>query len=305
MTAVRVKSSRLAKFRRRLFSKMGIANILWKLLRTVLIFGLCFVILYPFFAAFIDTFMSVPDLYNMHISYVPREFTMEHFHRIINGMDYMRVVMYTALYCGLIALVQMVMSASIAYGFARFKFPGHRILFALVMLVLLIPPQTMMLSLFARFRFFLGFANLINTPYPMIILAFSGLGIMNGLYIFMYRQYFRNLPIELEEAAYIDGCGVFKTFFRIIVPSSVTIMVTVFILSFAWQWTDRIYTGILSGGIDLIANRVAQEYEWNRPVINNMLHNSSALLAILPLAVFYFFAQNLFMQGIERSGITG
>ena len=297
--------SKFTRLRNRVFSKMWIGNFLWKIVRAVLIFGLCFFIIYPFFAAFIDTFKSVEDLYNIHIRYIPQQFTMEHFDRIVAGMDYMRTLIYTTLFCGAVAFIQMFICAAIAYGFARFKFPGRGILFGLVILVLLLPPQTIILSLFAQFRFFLGGFNLINTPYPMLILAATGLGIKNGLYVFMYRQYFRNLPIELEEAAYIDGCGVLQTFFRIVIPSSVAVMVTVFILSFSWMWTDSVYTGIFAGGIDLMVNKVALEMVVHRPVITSMLHNSSALLAVLPLAGFYLVAQNFLLQGIERSGITG
>ena len=296
---------RMRKFRRRVFNKYFVGKLCWKILRTVIIFGLCFVILYPFFATFIDTFKSVADLNNHNIRYIPRQFTMEHFHRIIDNMDYLRTLGITVVFCGAVAILQTFSSALIAYGFARFKFRGRGILFAMVIMTLVIPPQTMILSLFTRFRFFMGIFNLINTPYPLLIMAATGLGIMNGLYIFMYRQYFRNLPLELEEAAYIDGCGTLKTFVKIIVPASTTIMITVFLLSFSWQWTDTVYVGIFSGDIQLMTNRVGGIMEMHRPAMDIMLRNSSAILAVIPLAFVYILLQNFFIQGIERSGITG
>ena len=155
-----------------------------------------------------------------------------------------------ALYVG---LTQMVVALLVGYGFARFKFRGSRVLFACVILTLVVPPQTILIPLYLRFRYFdiLGIfkaitghsLKLIDTYWCQILLSATGLGWKNGLYIYLMRQYFRGVPKALEEAAYIDGARTFKAFVKIMVPSALPMMLTVFLFSFSWQWTDTFYTG--------------------------------------------------------------
>lgn len=305
MTVGRMVRKKLRRTRYKYISWNGLGLILWKVLRTVIIMGLCFVIIYPFFAKFMNTFKSVNDLYNTNLKYVPQHFTMEYFNKILKDMDYWKTALNTTLFCLTTSLLQTLMSALVAYGFARFKFKGRGLLFGLVILTLIVPPQTMIIPLYTRFRFFLGSINLINTVYPMIILSATCLAIKNGLYIFMFRQFFRNLPKELEEAAYIDGNNPFQTFLKIIIPTSLTMLATVFVLSFCWQWTDTIYSSLFMSNLPLMVNKAGAVYDFTVPIVDAMLKNSSAVIAVLPLAVLYIFAQNLFVQGIERSGITG
>lgn len=295
----------LRRSRYKYISWSGLGLILWKVLRIVIIMGLCFVIIYPFFAKFMNTFKSVNDLYNTNLKYIPQHFTMEYFDKIIRDMDYWKTAANTTVFCLTTSLLQTLMSALVAYGFARFQFKGRKLLFGLVILTLIVPPQTMIIPLYTRFRFFLGSINLINTVYPMIILSATCLAIKNGLYIFMFRQFFRNLPKELEEAAYIDGNNTLQTFFKIIIPTSMTMLATVFVLSFCWQWTDTVYSSLFMSNLPLMVNRAGAVYDYMIPIVDAMLKNSSAVIAVLPLAVLYIFAQNLFVQGIERSGITG
>ncbi|MBP3389315.1 MAG: carbohydrate ABC transporter permease, partial [Clostridia bacterium] len=172
------------------------------------------------------------------------------------------------------------------------------------------PPQTIMIPLYETFRYMVipgVFSNgMINTIAPMIILSLTGLGLRNGLYIFMFRQSFRNMPKELEEAAYIDGCGAFGTFFKIMLPSARPIIVTVALFSFSWQWTDTFYNDLFFPTQTVLASSVyLLENVYDEAILNSMLQNVGAILAILPLAIFYLFAPRAFVQSVERSGIVG
>ncbi len=296
---------RATRFRMKYLSARGGGRILWIILRTVIIFGLCFIILYPYFTKITDMFKSVKDLYNANIKYVPQHFTTEYFYRCLNSMDYLKTCLYTGGFCLLIAVIQTFVSTLVAYGFARFRFKGAGLLFGLVILTMIVPPQTIMIPLYTKFRFFLGRYRLIGTIAPSVILSLTCLGIRNGLYIFMMRQFLRNIPRELEEAAYIDGYNLFQTFIRIILPSSITMMTVVFVLSFCWQWTDTVYSSMFMNGLPLMVNKAGAVSDLTIDVLNGMLKNSAAMLAVVPLALLYFCLQNLFIQGIERSGITG
>jgi multiple sugar transport system permease protein len=223
-------------------------------------------------------------------------------------MKYVSTLIYTAGFCALAAAQQTAISAVTAYGLARIRFRGNGQIFAQVILTLLVPPQTIIMPLFVKFRFFLGFMNLINTPWPSLILSASGLYLKNGLYIFLFRQFFRNFPKELEEASYIDGYNTFQTFVKIIIPASITMITTIFLLAFCWQWTDTVFTRIFWPGARLMTNMSSFLVSWDYeiyPLYMPMIQNAAAVLAVLPLGVLYIFAQKLFTRSIERSGITG
>lgn len=164
--------------------------------------------------------------------------------------------------------------------------------------------------------FSLNFAqgtNLINTYAPMILLSATGLAFKNGLYIFMLRQFFRGIPDSLEESAYIDGSGTFRTFIQIILPMSVPMMITVFIFAFSWQWTDDFYTSLFfPAGKTLLMPEIVDKIPPSLDTAGAIkadfeaaIRNTSGLLIIAPLVVMYLFCQRFIVQGIERSGITG
>jgi multiple sugar transport system permease protein len=212
----------------------------------------------------------------------------------------------------------------IGYGFAKFKFRGNTLLFYCVIFTMVVPHQALRLALFQKFRYFDIYGliemitgkniNLINTYWPLAILSLGGLAFKNGLYIFLMRQFFRGVPDELEEAAYVDGSGVFKTFLKIIVPLSVPMMITVFIFAFSWQWTDDFYTKIFFTKASThlmphIVEKIPASLEATgfaaAGVYESAIINTGALLIILPLVIMYCFCQRYIVQGIERSGIVG
>ena len=157
--------------------------------------------------------------------------------------------------------------------------------------------------------------NINNTYFPLLILSAAGLAFKNGLYIFLLRQFFRGVPDELEESAYIDGSGTIKTFISIILPLSVPMLITVFLFSFSWQWTDIDYTGMFftSTKTKLLPNIVgipqslslkAEDFAAGKNLYEAAIRNTCGLMIIAPLVVVYVFCQKFLVQGIERSGLT-
>jgi len=372
------KYTKMERFWMKHLSFLGLANFSWKIVRFIILVGLSFVILLPFFVSVVESFKSFHDFIDPTVQFIPKNATWEHINNIMHQIGGMRLdfaviprhigmllssgdilpryytnpnlegfignsflrnsFFITFWYSGLIALIQVVVCALAGYGFARFKFVGSNILFFCVILSLIIPPQTLMIPMFIRFRFFFPIGseevwgtiqqmnyytgayetvdalvnqtvhlNLINTHWPGIILAATGLGIKNGLYIFMFRQFFKNMPKELEEASYIDGCNTFQTFFKIMLPSAVALMVTVFLLSFAWQWTDTTFSTLYMRRFGLLANMMSFVFYRDPEVhiMQAMYFSTAAILAIIPVALVYFVGQRFFIQSVERSGITG
>ena len=156
--------------------------------------------------------------------------------------------------------------------------------------------------------------NIANSYAPLIVLSITGLAFKNGLYIFMLRQFFRGIPDELEESAYMDGCGTFRTFIQIILPLSIPMMVTVFLFAFCWQWTDDFYVGLINTGIST-SNQLLVDLVGSVPpslklgyagqtLYETAIRNTCGLMIIAPLVILYAFCQNFLVQGIEHSGIA-
>ena len=165
---------------------------------------------------------------------------------------------------------------------------------------------------------------LLDTYVPYIILSLSGLAFKNGLYIFLLRQFFRGVPDELEESAYMDGSGVMKTFFSIILPLSIPMMITVFLFAFCWQWTDVFYyemfyrntevVFLVSQGtfipdaITTLPENMQMTFDTLKGVAKSdyfsALRNTCSLMLIFPLVILYVFCQKFLVQGIEQSGLA-
>lgn len=308
MTKTKKKIKKEFNFKRwvrKWFSLHGLMSIGWKIVRAIILIGCCYTIIYPFMLKAIDSFKSFEDYLDPAVQYIPKYFTLSNIYNVLNQLAWQKSFPITFLYSALIAILQVLICGLAGYGFGRFKFRGSKILFALVMMELLVPPQTLIIPLFLKFRFFYGGLNLINTYWPFIIMALTGLGIRNGLYIFMFRQTFRNMPKELEEAALIDGCSAFKTFFRVMLPNSISMMVTVFLISFAWQWTDTNFTRRFQNETSLLANMISAVDGGEESVMVLQYNNTAAVLCVLPIMLVYLIGQKFFIQGVERSGITG
>ncbi len=295
--------------------------------RFILLFGMCFMILQPIFNKISVSFMTIDDLNNPTIISIPENPTTENYLMAAKLMSYSKSVVNSFLMSLAIAVVQIAMTTLVGYGFARFEFPFKKFWFACVMLVILIPPQTISTSLFLHFRFFdiLGLIKLVTgdtlnlrgSALPYFLMSFGCMGLKNGLYIYMIRQFFRNIPKELEEAAYVDGCGTLMTFVRIMLPDAKPILTSCFLFSFVWQWTDGYYSKLFLGNVKLVSTELSRLVDSlgaflmremgstvTVPVsYSNAILSTGTLMIILPLIILYLFAQRGFVESLSSSGI--
>lgn len=282
----------------------------WAIVRFVIVFGLCFVILYPLLLKLLNALMSPEDFIDPTVRYIPRELTTYYIEKAWNQMQFLRSAATTLMLSLVVSVLQLLVCTIAGYGFARFQFKGRALLFGAVMFTLLVPPHTIMTSLFMNFRFFnvFGFQmNLIDTFWPFLILSATGLGLKNGLYIYLLRQFFTGMPKELEEAAYMDGSGPMRTFFRIMLPNSVPMLITVFVFSFSWQWTDTFYSSLFFNNLMTLSKALLANIQFIQtdPIEYSVLRNTGGLLIIAPLLLIFVVAQRKLIQGIERSGLVG
>ncbi len=311
------------RIKAKFFTMTFVKDLVWAIFRYVLLIGIAYVILYPFIAKIAGSFMSREDFVDVTVKLIPRYPTLDTYKAIITENRYFEALWNTTIISLLCAVVQMITTMLIGYGLAKFKFKGNALLFYCVIFTMVVPHQALRLALFQKFRYFDMYGiiklltgntlNLINTYWPLALLSFGGLAFKNGLYIFLMRQFFRGVPDELEEAAYVDGSGVFKTFVRIIVPLSVPMLITVFIFAFSWQWTDDFYTQLfftrtstylMPNIVTVPASLDTTSFEAGM-VYSSAIVNTAALMIIAPLVIIYCFCQKYIVQGIERSGIVG
>lgn len=293
----------------------------WSLFRTIIIIGVAFMILYPVIIKISTSFKSYSDMYDPTVIFIPKKPTFENFTLVIKSINYPVAIVRTTLITAVISLLQVISCTLVAYGLARFKFPGQRLVFTAVILTLVVPPQTILLPLYIRFRFFNPFEffsfggemsgiSLIDTLWPFVLLSIGATAFKNGLYIYLLRQHFKNMPKVLAEAAYIDGCGRFGTFWHIMLKGAFSMIITVFLFAFVWQWNDYYYSSVLAPELHVLANDLMNLNFSNISSTMGSMYNSMVaapkfILQITPLMVLYIFTQRFFTESIEKSGIVG
>ena len=323
----------LERLKGKYVSTFFLGKVVWYIFRLLLLIGVCYVILFPFYSKISSSFMSTDDFVDVTVRLVPKYPTLDTYKAIITENGYLKALLNTFILAGSCALIQTFVCSLVGYGFAKFKFKFNKFLFLLVVFTMIVPHSTLQLSMFMEFRYFdiLGIMNLlgggvvewirlfentsfnlINTYWPLWILSVTALAFKNGLYIFMLRQFFTGIPDELEESAAVDGAGVFRTFVTIVLPNAIPMMITVFMFAFSWQWTDNFYTDLFytTSGPTLMPDIVVVPLSLASStaasgMVNTAVFNTCGILILLPLIIMYVFLQRYIIQGIERSGITG
>ena len=302
----------------------------------VLILGLCFTIVYPIIRLVPIIFSTIEDLGNPNVIWIPEEFSNVSFKaavRLVMPKGIM-TILGSVLYSAGIMVVQLFFSAMVGYSLARVKFWGRGLVFGMVILVFLLPRQSLLLAQYISFFHFdvvgimdlftaAGEVSLINNPLVLVLLAIFGFGVSQSLFIFLFSQFFKNIPKELEEASLMDGCGFYKTYFKIMLPNAVPIISTVAILSFVWNYGDTYYTNyfnpkgsymstllsttFVAANKETILNYLKAWYEV--PAVNDMafdaVKQAGVLVFLIPLLIVYLIGQRKLVENMENSGLVG
>ena len=337
---IRVDYEGKLSFKERMMKKLKSSNTWIKAIvyvcRFILMLGVSYVILYPFIAKIAGSFMTIEDIVSPTVALIPTTPTLDIYKTIAIENHYLEALFNTLILSLLSAIFQTFVACLVGYGLAKFKFKGNKIVMATVVVTMIIPHialKNAMKMQFTNFDLFRIFAwnydgpikmifgdtlHLDESFWPLILLSICGLAFKNGLYIYLMRQFFKGVPDELEESAYVDGANTFRTFFQIILPLSVPMMITIFLFSFSWQWSDNFYTGIcftqgalnktyLMPDVVDVPVSIKQTYS-NHPgwvLYDPVVRNTAGMMAIAPLIILYLFCQRYLVQGIERSGLVG
>ena len=294
--------------------------------RALLMFGLCFMIIQPLITRFSVSLMAAEDIYDSTIRLLPRHVTLDNY-RIVAELTSMPNSMINTAWISLVmSICQIISTTLVAYGFARYEFPLKKFWFACVVMLIIIPPQTIQTALFMSFTHFDIFGifqattgsdiNLRSSLIPYTIMCLTCMGLKDGLYIYMLRQYFKSVPVSLEEAAYVDGCGTMHTFLKIMLPDAVPTIASCFLFSFVWQWTDLFYTRnfisgykIYSRELSNITSIMGKYFARNAtenvtvPLGRQMqLIGIGVFICCVPLIILYAFTQKTFVQSLVMTG---
>lgn len=294
------------------------------IMRTVFLLGIGFYILYPLFIKVMAAFMPEADVYDATVSIVPKNFTWDNFKMVIETMNYPKAFLNTFILSTMVMAFQIISSILVGYGFGKFDFPCKNLIFIIGVFTLIVPPQIIIFPLYLNYVNFDIFGlftaitgeklSFINTYWPFVFSSLFCTGTQGMMFVYMFRQYFRGVPKEIEEAARVDGAGEFRTFIQIMAPSAVSVTVCVAVLSFVWQWNDIFWTSRYLRGTELLSVNL---YTLTSDVTSllgaaetnlayqSILNSTGAILVILPLVTAYLFVQRGFIQSVERSGIVG
>ncbi|MBQ3668505.1 MAG: carbohydrate ABC transporter permease [Clostridia bacterium] len=312
-------------------------SVIAAILRYTLLICLSYLILAPILSNIVVAVTHPADLGLSSSIWIPMRLSTQNMHVAYLILNYSKTLPSTLLYTVIVMLLQVACTLLAGYSFARLKFKGQGVLFACVIATILVPSQIIMLPQYLYFSDFRLFGliplynegkglNLLNQPAIIYILSALGMGLKSGLYIYIFRQTFRGLPKELEQAAYVDGAGFVRTFFRIVLPCAGPGLITVGTLSFVWNWNDTSFlswfdprnannlmfmyikrTANMKQALDGISSKVPGTYTYltDNILYQNAINKTCALAVLIPLIILYLIVQRRFVQGVERSGIVG
>ena len=300
-----------------------IRNILMNAVRYFFLLSLSSVVLYEIAYILSQSFKPQAQIYDPSVVWLPKSFTTANLKEAWRALEYPKRLMYSFLMPVGSGLLEVFTCSLAAYGLARFRFRENRLVFCLVLLTILVPSQMIMVPSYLNYAHldFLGIfgllskltgvdirPNRLDTAFTFYLPSLFGVGLRSGFFVFIYLQFFKKMPKELEEAAWIDGAGPFKTFMRVIIPSSKVAITTVTIFSLIWHYNDYYMSALyfsekypLAVSLSLIATNSAiagTDYA-------KVLQMAGSLLFILPVLLIYMLLQKRFIQNIDQVGIVG
>ncbi len=303
---------------------------LYKVFRLVILICLSYIVLYPVLTMLVQSITLSDDLYNSSHLWIPDNPTFTNYTKVLEHFPYWKHLIITLEIVAVCTVSQMVVCSLVGYGLARYKFPGNAIIFIAVLSTIIVPVQTAQIPMYNTYRHFdfMGLSgllsslfgtpaevNLISTNWVYYLPSMLGVGLNSGLFIFLFRQFFKGLPRDLEEAAWVDGCGAFRTFLRIIVPSTVPVFVTVGLLSSVFYWNDTLIGRMFMGYGERMPLMLYVEAYRDPHGEYPLLRQEPAqfrvetyvilVMTIAPLILLYIIGQRFFNECLDRSGIKG
>ena len=266
-----------------------------------------FVFVYPFLTMLLNSFKYDFELRDLTKQWVLTRLNFQNYSDAAKHLNYMHSLLNTLLVVVGSTAGHILSCSFIAYGFARFNFRGKTVMFMLVILTMIIPAQLLMMPLYIQFAK-LGW---IGSFAPIIVPTWFGFGLNGALFIFLFRQQLRSLPVSYEEAAKIEGCGSMRIYWSIIFPMLRGTMLVAGILSAIWHWNDYFEpSAYLTGSRQLLTqmlsnlNSYVAAQESGLGIAVSPIQLAACVLVILPLLILYLVFQRQFIKSVDLSGLA-
>lgn len=268
----------------------------------ILVFAVGLVMIYPLIWMVMSSFKPTNTIFQTAGSLIPETFTFENY---INGWKgFAKVTFATffknSLFISVVATIGTVISSAIvAYGFARFKFKGKKLLFSAMLLSMMLPAQVLMIPQYLWYQKL----NWVGSFMPLIVPYFFAI---QGFFVYLMSNFIGGIPVELDEAAKIDGCSYFGIFTKIMVPLIKPAIVTSCIFSFMWRWDDFLSALLYVNKTAMYPVSLALKLFCDPGSSSDYgAMFAMASLSILPSVLIFIFFQKYLVEGISTSGLKG
>ena len=226
----------------------------------------------------------------------PTDATLENFQQVFIRSDMPRYIVNSITYVTILVALSLVVNSAFGYALAKFEFRGKNLILTVVLSLLVLPLESILLSLF----FIVNRLGWIDT-YLALIIPF----IVKCFDVYLFRQFFLDIPDDLIEAAEIDGAGPFKTFVTVVVPISKPVFATVFILDYVAYWSDFMWPLLVVTDAGKRTVQLGIQTFFTEPPVYYGPIMAALTIASLPMIILFLFLQKYYVQGIATSGIKG
>lgn len=294
------------------------------IVRLIFLVAFSYILLYPFMYMISHALRSPVNNLDPTVEWVPKAFSLEPFKVALEALDYKSTFFNTILTEVVSTGISVISCGFAAYGMARFKFKGRGFMQFMLILSILLPVSMIIIPNYINYRHFDVFGiftligniigkdirlNLLETVWAFWLPALLGVGLKSGFLIYIYIQFYKGLPKELEEAAWVDGASSLKTYLRIVFPSSGVAITTVSIFSLIWNWNDYYSALMYWQGKPTLAVQLSNFHTYAQQVDTYVSITDSTLAAcllfVLPLLLVYMVMQKRFIASIASTGIVG
>lgn len=309
--------------------KNAAVNTAIALFRLVLLTAIGYIVIYPLLYMIVTSLRSTESYSDPGITWILKDYHWENYKDAFDAIKFPVSLKNTVLIEIVSAFIEVASCSVVAYGIARFDFKTKKLTMVILILTIVIPTQMIIIPQMLNFSQLDIFGilgglnrltgidlrvNILDTPFTFYIPSIFGVGLKSGIIIYIYIQFFKGLPKELEEAAWIDGAGPVKTFLRIALPSSGVVILTVTIFAIVWHWNDYYLAGMYMSNNSPLALSIANLPDllptlgFGYTIVNNRAGSvlmAACFMYVLPMLVMYMILQNKFVKSIDRVGITG
>ncbi len=233
---------------------------------------------------------------NSLATFFPTDASLDNYQEVFSRLDMPQVLGNTLLYIALILVLDLLLNSFCGYALAKFQFKGKNLITSLVVALMVLPMEAIMLPLYIEISQLGWLDSMPALVVPFVAKCFS---------IYMFRQFFMDIPDDLLEAASIDGCGPIMTFFRVVMPLSKTVYATVFILDFVAHWNDFMWPFLVMTGTENRTIQLAVQSFFGTQPVHYSAIMASLVVSAIPMILMFVFMQKYYVEGIASTGIKG